>query len=94
MKKPVLILLVLFLTIGILFGVRSVASSRITTSGLELGDIQDQTRAYKTQNTILREKIFTLSSLNHVSETASKVGFVESKETFAVSGQRPIARGQ
>lgn len=91
MKKPFFILAMLFLTIGILFGARSFASTRITTSGLELGEIQEQTSYYKTQNAILREKIFSLSSLNHVSETAEKVGFVESKSTFAVGGARPIA---
>lgn len=91
MKKPFLILFVLFLTIGVLFGVRSVASTRITTSGLELGEIQEKTSAYKTENAILKEKIYSLSSLNHVSETAEKVGFVESKSTFAVGGPRPIA---
>jgi len=94
MKKPALILIVLFLTIGVLFAVRSAVSSRITTSGLELGEIQDKTKTYKTQNAILKEKIFNLASLTNVSETASKVGFVESKESFAVSGQRPIALRQ
>lgn len=94
MKKPVLILGILFIIIGILFGVRTVASTRITTSGLELGRIQDATHEYKTQNTILKEKIFSLSSLTQVSEAASKEGFVEGKSTFAVSGARPIARGE
>ncbi len=94
MKKPVYILLILFVAIGVLTAVRSVVSSRITTSGLELGKIQDETSLYKTQNVLLKEKIFSLSSLTHVSEAASKVGFVESKATFAVSGERPIARGQ
>lgn len=94
MRIPVLVLIVLFAAVGILTGVRSVVSSRITTSGLELGKIQDQTAGYKTQNVILKEKIFSLSSLTHVSETASKDGFVESKEAFAVTAARPIARRQ
>lgn len=94
MKKPIIIIAILFLTIGVLLGVRSVASARITTSGLELGKIQDSTTVYKTENVKLKEKIFSLSSLTHVSETASKKGFVESKAAFAVSAARPIARGQ
>lgn len=91
-KKPILVIFVLIVTIGILIGVRSVVSSRITTSGVELGKIKDQIATYKTQNTLLKEKIFSLSSLTHVSEAAAKEGFVESKGAFAVSGQRPIAR--
>lgn len=94
MNKPIIIIAVLFIAIGALLGVRSVVSARISTSGLELGKIQDLASVYKTENVILKEKIFSLSSLTHVSEAASKEGFVESKGAFAVSGQRPIARGQ
>lgn len=92
MKKPILILLILFLTIGSLVVVRSVVASRITTSGLELSQLKNDTSNLKTQNAILREEIYSLSSLTHVSETADKVGFVESKEAYAVSAARPIAR--
>jgi len=92
MKKPFFVISLLFLTIIVLLGVRTVVSARITTSGLELGEIQDETSAYKTQNAILKEKIFSLSSLTHVSEVAAKDGFVESKQAFAISAARPIAK--
>ena len=92
MKKPFIVISTLFLTIIVLLGVRTVVSARITTSGLELGKIQDETSVYKTQNAILKEKIFSLSSLTHVSEVASKDGFVESKQSFAISAARPIAK--
>lgn len=94
MKKPASVIIVFLITIGILVGVRSVVASRISTSGVELSQIQEETSKYVTQNAILEEKIFSLSSLTHVSETASKNGFVDSKEAFAVSGAKPIARGQ
>ena len=94
MRKPVLILGVLILTIGVLFAVKTVVSTRIITSGVELGRIQDETTEYKTQNTLIKEKIYSLSSLTHVSEQATKVGFVESKSTFAVSATHPIASAQ
>lgn len=94
MKKPFLVLGLLFLAIGVLFGVKTMVSTRIITSGVELGKLQDETQDYKTQNTILKEKIYSLSSLTHVSESASKVGFVESKSTFAVTQAHPIASAQ
>lgn len=94
MKKPLFILVLLFLTIGALVVVRSVVAARITTSGLELSQLQSETYALKTENAILREEIFTLSSLTHVSERADQVGFVESESVFAVSGAKPIARGE
>lgn len=94
MKKPILILILLFVAIGGLVVTRSVVSTRITTSGLELSQIRQDTHDLRTENAILREKIFSLSSLTHVSERAEKVGFVESKSVYAVSGAKPIARGE
>jgi cell division protein FtsL len=93
-RKPYLVLGVLFTVIAILFGVRVVVSTRITTSGLALGEMQDEIAQYKTENTTLKQQIFALSSLSHVSEAASRVGFVESKSTFAVTAAHPIARGE
>jgi cell division protein FtsL len=94
MKKPIFVLLTLILIITILIAVRSAVSTRIITSGLELGDVKDKTSYYKTENTLLREKIFSLSSLTRISEAAYKAGFVESKSNFAVSAAQPIARKQ
>jgi len=94
MKKPILVLVLLFLTIGTLIIVRSVVSSRITTSGLELSQVREEANVLRTQNALLREEIFSLSSLTQVSERAEKVGFVESKSVYAVSGAQPIARGE
>ena len=94
MKKPIIILVLLFITIGALVVTRSVVSARITTSGLELSQIRQETHDLRTENAIIREKIFSLSSLTHVSERAEKVGFVESDQVFAVSGSKPIARGE
>lgn len=92
MKKPVLVLGILILTILVLFGVRAAVSNRISTSGVVLGDVQEQIAEYKTQNAIIKEKILAESSLTHVSSLASKKGFVESKTTFAVSGGTSLAR--
>jgi hypothetical protein len=94
MKKPILVLTLLFLIIGSLVITRSVVSARITTSGLELSQIRQETHHLRTENAIIREKIFSLSALTQVSERAEKVGFVESKSVYAVSAAKPIARGE
>ncbi len=94
MKKPLILISFLVLIIVVLFGARTVVSNRISTSGVELGATQDDLSFYKTENTILKEKIYALSSLTSVSERAKKLGFVESKDTFAVSKSLPIALKQ
>lgn len=92
MKKPIFILTTLILIIVVLFGVKAVVSNKISTSGVALGRTQEVLEEYRTENMILREKIFALSSLSHVSEVATKKGFVESKSSFALTKALPIAR--
>lgn len=94
MKKPILVLTILIFIIVTLFGVRAVVSNKLSTSGVALGKIQDEVKKYKIHNAILREKLFTLSSLSRISELASKKGFVESKSTFALTKGHPIAKAQ
>ena len=94
MKKPISILILLFITIGALVLVRSVVSASITTSGLELSQIKEETSSLKTKNAILRQEIFSYSSLTNISERADKVGFVDGESVFAVSGKQTIARSE
>lgn len=94
MKKPIILISILFFVILGLFVARSAISNRISTSGVELGKTQDTLKKYKTQNTMLREEISTLSSLTTISSAAAKNGFVESKSAFAISAARPIALRQ
>ncbi|MEK9207925.1 MAG: hypothetical protein AAB922_05550 [Patescibacteria group bacterium] len=94
MKKPVLILVILIIIIISLFGVRTVVSNRISTSGVALGVTEDEIKTYKTENALLREKIFGFASFTHVSSIAAEMGFVESKSALAISRSMPIARTQ
>lgn len=91
MKKPLIILTFLFVTIGALVLVRSVVSASITTSGLELSQINEESSELRTKNAILRKDIFSLSSLISISDRAVKVGFVDSSSVFSVSSKQTIA---
>lgn len=94
MKKPALLISILFLIIITLFGVRAAVSNKLSTSGVALGKTQDEISKLRTQNFILKEKVYSLSSLSHVSSAAAKLGFVESKESFALTKAHPIALKQ
>lgn len=91
MRKPIFILAILIFVILSLFITRTAISNRISTSGVALGKTQDELKKYQTENIILKEQIFTLSSLSYVSSAAAGIGFVESKSTFALAKARPIA---
>ena len=90
MKKTI-ILILLIVTVFSLSLVRAVISNRISTSGLELSQIENNLNAYKSENLILKEKINDLSSLTHISTIAAGLGFTETKTSFTVSSARPIA---
>ena len=94
MRKGILILAVLILTIVSLFGLKAMVSNRLSTSGLELSKIQEETERYKTQNLLLSENVYSLSSLNYIALEASKVGFLESKSNFSVTAAVPLALRQ
>ncbi len=92
MKKPIYLIGALIVIIITLFVVKTYVSNRISTSGVVLGDAQEQIADYKTQNAILRQKIFSQSSLTYLSQKATKEGFVEDSSTLAVSKGLPLAR--
>lgn len=92
MKKQGYILGFLFLTIVVMFGARMVVSNSIITSGVALGEAQEELELLKTENISLREKVFSLSSLTHISSEAARLGFEEGKTHFAVGKANPIAR--
>ena len=94
MKKPILIVSILTISIIVLFGVRSIVANEISTSGVALGEIQDEVKKYKTQNTLIKEQINNRSSLIQIASTAAKLGFSQSKSNIALKKALPIALGQ
>ena len=85
MKKPILVLTILILVIVGLFITRTAISNKISTKGVALGKTQDELTKYKTENVILREKIFALSSLTYVASEAARIGLVDGKSNFALT---------
>ncbi len=75
-----------FILVIILLGItQAVASNRISTAGIELGKIQSELKEVKRENTLIREKILTLSSLTLLASRAGEMGFVEGKQALYVT---------
>ncbi len=91
MKKPIFVLAILILVIVGLFITRTAISNKISTKGVALGKTQDELVKVRTENVIIREKIYSLSSLTHIASEAARIGFVDSKSNFALTKARPIA---
>lgn len=92
MKKPVLfIILNLVVIIGLSIA-QVVAANSISTTGIELGKIQDQITQLEKENEVLKEQVLTLSSLTTIASRASDMGFEEGKSTLVISQPLPLAR--
>lgn len=70
--------------------VQIVVSNNLSTTGVALGNLDDQIAQYRKENAILREKLLTESSLTNISQKAEKLGFLASKTTV-VQSFAPIA---
>lgn len=73
---------------------RVVVSNVISTSGVELGKINDEIANYKLENDSLSEKIFSMSSLSTIASEAAKLGFVDEGQNFVLTNPLPIALRQ
>jgi cell division protein FtsL len=91
MKKTVLIIGFLIIAILALSVVKTFVSNRISTSGSTLGAISDKINAKKIENTLLSEKLYSLSSLTNVFSQANSLGFVQEKSNYVLTNPIPIA---
>lgn len=91
MKKPVRIILFLVIVLLFLSIAKTFVSNRISTSGSELGIINEKINAYKIENTLLSEKLYALSSLTNILAQANSLGFAEEKSRFVLTNPLPIA---
>lgn len=84
MKKPILIIIFLLGLVVVLSMVKAVVYNRLSTSGVFVGEVEDQISFYKTQNSILAEELLMSSSLTRISAKASELGFAKEKASLLV----------
>lgn len=91
MKRPVYVIIFIFVTIVGLALWQVGMANEISTTGAELAAVQSQVDDYKRQNTILREELLAVSSFTNISEQAEKLGFVQSKTSISLNTPLPLA---
>lgn len=91
MKKPALIITILMFLILTLSVIRIFVSNRIATSGVVLGKVTEDLSRYRLENTVLSEKLYTMSSLTNIASKAYDLGYTDSKTDFVLSNQVPVA---
>lgn len=96
MKKIGLLFGLLGSIILVLLVVQISVSNMLSTGGITLSEIQQQTQDLQRQNAILKEKVLNISSLTYVEQQAEKEGFAPDKMAAVVvsNAQPPIALNQ
>jgi len=91
MKKYSLVLGALILTVLALIIVRTFIANNVSTSGVVLGNVQNQINAYRLKNSILSQQVYSLSALTNIAAKAEKIGYVDKTQEFVLSNSIPIA---
>jgi len=94
MKKPIVLLIFLFLIILGLALVQIGLSNKIATTGEQLTALQNEIDVYKKENTILNQKLLSASSLTTIAAKAKKLGFVDDNTQIDLSAPLPLALRQ
>jgi cell division protein FtsL len=94
MKRPVYLIIVIFITIvGLAIAQVSVAN-QISTTGAELAALQTEVDEYKRQNTVLQEELLAAASFTTIAEQAEELGYEQVKNRLTLSESLPLALKQ
>lgn len=91
MKRPFLVIVfIIMIIVGLAIGQVAV-SNRLSTAGIELENLQNETAMYKKENTLIEEKILEASSLQNLSKKAKSIGFVPVRSQVYLTNPLPLA---
>lgn len=83
-------ILVICIVVGLSI-VQVTVSNSLSTTGIELGKIEEQISSYRNENARLSEKLLTLSSFDTIASKAADMGFIEEKTHIVLTKPLPIA---
>lgn len=91
MKNTTKIILTLLLVVTGLVIFRVILSSSFAIDGITLDRLHIQLAQLQKENMLLKEKIYTASSLTMIASDAAQMGFVEEKTSIAISNVSSLA---
>jgi cell division protein FtsL len=92
MKKPIILLGSLFAVVVILALVRISLVNSISTTGVELVDLQTQVEGVEKQNELLKEQYLQAASYTTISKKAKGMGFAPAKSHLNMAAPLPLAK--
>lgn len=91
MKKSILLIIVLVVTVAALSIAKTYISNNVATSGVKLVEMEQEKARLKTENAIISQKLYTDASLTSVFQKAEKIGYVKKSSAYVLNSQIPIA---
>lgn len=91
MKRPIVLLIFLFLIILGLSILQVIVSNSYATTGIFVDNLDDQIRVYKEENAKIKEELLIASSYNEISSKASVLGFLDKKSEIYLNTPLPLA---
>lgn len=91
MKLTTKIILGLVLIVTGLLITRVVLSSAFSVDGITLEKINNRLAQLQKEDMLLKEKVYTQSSLTMIASDAAQMGFVEEKTQIAINGTSSLA---
>lgn len=92
MKKPVLFITFIILTVVVLSLVQIIVSNRLTTTGAILSKLEEDINLYEKENSLLEEKLLSAQSLSKISLLAQEKGFIKDDSHLSLTTPLPIVR--
>lgn len=92
MKKSLIVIVFVLLIVISLSIVQVIVANRISTTGIEVSKMQQQIKAYRHTNAILKEKILKEASFTEIASKAGELGFAEAKNSTFLTAPLPLAK--
>ncbi|OGH38842.1 MAG: hypothetical protein A2905_03040 [Candidatus Levybacteria bacterium RIFCSPLOWO2_01_FULL_36_10] len=94
MKRPILLLTILFIIAMVFEVVNVYLLNKVTTDSIYVIKIKQEISSYKQKNIVLKTEILESTSMNMIASRASDLGFVESKEVISLYSPLTVAVGK
>lgn len=92
MKRSISFLSILIFSIIFLSVLQVAVSSKLSTYGVELANLQEDLSSFKKENSLLKENLLMETSLINIASQAAVIGFAENKSRLFLTAPLPIAR--
>lgn len=94
MKKPTLIIAIIFFIVAALSIVQVLVSNSFSTQGVLLSKLENEIKNYTNENAFLNEKLLLASSLTNIASEASQLGFEKVGSLVLPTSPLPLALKQ